>query len=377
MKNKAKTAALYVFSLIFMLFLMSPSTLAKTYDYSFEEDGGDDSYIRQYKESLPEDVREAVRDDADEYDFSYFSEIILTALRNSAGKAAGVLALLSGAVILSATAGIMHKNLCPDKGERAFSFCSSLCISLVVWEVFSSAAQVAGVLLDALTNAMLMTVPIMEGVLISSGNVGTAAVTGTGINLMIAFGESVFSKVLYPACLVCFFLSVSFAVCENGGIAFMAKALRGIVAGGLIAAMALMSFVLAIQGTAAAAADTFTGRTVRFAISSYLPIVGGTVSESFSCLASSMNLVKQTCGIAGIAVLVAVSVPPLVLLTADRLAIGAAQALAGALGCEREGGILAQAGGVCTLLIAICAGAAVMFMIAMGFFCKTVPAIGL
>lgn len=376
MKKRAKSAVFAAFSLIFMLFFMSPAASAKTYDFSFEGDGAE-SYFQQYKESLPDDVKGVVRENAEDYDYSYFSKIILSALKDSAEGALGTLSHLLGAVILSAAAEIMYTNLCPNAGKKAFSFCSALCMSLVVWEVFSSAAQVAKVLLDSLSNAMLISLPAMEGILISSGNVGTAAVTGTGINLMITFGESVFSKVLYPGALICFFLSVSFAVCENGGIAFMAKTLRGIVTGALIVAMALMSFVLAIQGSAATAADTFAARTVRFAISSYLPIVGGSISESFSCLASSMNLVKQTCGITGIAVLLSVTVPPLVLLLANRLAIGVAKALAGALGCEKSEGILAEAGGVCTLLIAICAGATVMFLIAMGFFCKTVPAIGL
>lgn len=155
----------------------------------------------------------------------------------------------------------------------------------------------------------------------------------------------------------------------------MSKALRGLLTGILIAVMALMSFVLILRSGAANAADTLAARTLKFAISSYIPIVGGTVSDSFSCLAGSLAVIKETCGITGIAAIFICTVPSLFILTVNRLAMGLCRALSGALGCKKLENILGEAGGVCTLMIAVCAGASVMFMIAVGIFCRTVPAL--
>lgn len=369
-----KKAVFAVLILIIPLFLCI-NTSAQTYEFSFDEDESADGVYEEYLDKLPEDIKDKLCEDTKDYGFEYFANAVLSALKDSAGKALGILTKLVGAVILSATAGILSHNLCPGADTKAFSLCSSLCIAILMWDIFTGVADTAQVLLQTLSNVMMMLVPAMEGILIYSGNLGAAAVSGTGINLMIAFGETVFSKVLFPGAVICFFLAVSFAVSKNYGISFMSKTLRGLVTGTLIAVMALMSFVLALQNMTAGAADTFAVRTVKFAISSYLPIVGGTVSESFSCLAGSMNVLKQTCGVTGIVVLLTVLVPPFILLIADRLSIAAAEALAGMLGCEREKTILSEAGGICTLLIAICAGAAVMFIIAIGMFCRTVPAL--
>lgn len=151
----------------------------------------------------------------------------------------------------------------------------------------------------------------------------------------------------------------------------MSKTVKGVICGILIVTMTLMSFVLALQTTAAAASDTFAQRTIRFAIGSYLPIVGGTVSESFSVISSSLNVIKEMSGVGGVAVLLIAFIPPLLLLIFNRFSIGAAAAAAGMLGADRERELLSECGSVCTLMIAVCAAGAVMYIVAIGIFCRT------
>lgn len=334
---------------------------------------GYDSLLRM----LPDELRSRVEEDgASAYSFEYFMDEILSSLKSAAAPAMKTLSLLLGIIILSCSFNIFAKNIGSGGTEGILSMCYTLCATLAVWEIQKEIFDIVSNLLDILNSTMLAIVPVMETVYITSGNIGTAAVSSTGINLMITLAEGMFSKVLAPGTYICFFLGVFAAVTKNGGAAFMAKTVKGFICGALMASMTLMSFVLALQSSAAVASDSFAQRTIRYAIGSYLPIVGGSVSESFSVIASGMGVIKQMSGIGGIAVLLIAFIPPFALLLINRLSFGAASAAAEMLGADREKELLKECGGICTLMIAVCAAAVAMYIIAIGIFCSLPIAVG-
>ncbi len=378
MKLKYLKIPLIILSAVIMLAVLTYTASAESYTF----DGGElfssvaeDEY-EAVLDALPSELREKVESEGvSAYSFEYFKNIAKDALKNAAAPSLKIFSVLLGIVILSCTFNMFAATVGGGGVEKVFSMCICLCSSLALWEVQKGIFDVVQSLLNTLNSTMLAITPVMEAVYITSGNISTAAVSATGVNLMISLGESVFAKVLYPGAVICFFLASCASVTNNGGIAFMSKTLKGIICGVLIAMMTLMSFVLALQTTAAAAADSFTQRTIRFAIGSYLPIVGGTVSESFSVISSSLNVIKEMSGAGGIAILLIAFIPPLLMLVLNRFSLGAAAAVAGMLGAQREQNLLSECGSVCTLMIAVCTAGAVMYTVAIGIFCRTPVAI--
>ena len=366
MKKTAFLIALFMLSLFF-----STGVSAESYSVSFDEEKSERLYS-EYLNELPDDVREKLPDD-EKYDARYFLSLLGEGFSSSLNTSLKFFLKLCGAVVISAVAAALNKSFIGGE-NRAFTFCLSLSSVLIIWRSLSQGVKIAGELLSSLSNIMLLAVPAMEGLLIYSGNTGSAAVYGTGMTLMITVCESMFSRILYPATVICFFLSAAHALSQGSGISFAAKIVRGFCGGILIALMALMTFALTLQNTQGAAADTFGARTLKFALSSYMPLVGSSISESFSCLAAGVSVVKQTLGVTGIGALLIVLTAPVLMLVGSRVSVGAAAAVAELLDCEREKNVLSQMGGVFTLLIAVCCSAGTMFIIAIGIFCKTVPA---
>ena len=109
-----------------------------------------------------------------------------------------------------------------------------------------------------------------------------------------------------------------------------------------ILALCLTVFVglLTVQSMAAGAADTVGNRTLKFVISSAVPVVGGALSEAYSSLFGCLGIVKSTIGVFGI-VIMAVSLLPAVLdLSLTMLALNLAGALGDLLGQKRVSGVL-------------------------------------
>lgn len=377
-----KTISMIVISLVIMCALTLTVSADETYEYKLDRpsDKKAEDAVTSFIESLPDEIKDALPDggkDADtgDYDTDYFVDRIKSALTDAVSPAMKTVSRLLGIVLIGAVFHIYAESVTQAGVRNVFSFCSTLCISLALFEVMKTLFNVTEALLGTLSKTMLAMIPAMEAIYISSGNITTAAVTSTGVNLMIGFVQSVFSNVVSPALYTAFVLCLGASVTGNRGVAFIVKTLKGLITGSVIVIMTVMTFVLSIQTAGASAADTLTSKTVRFAIGSYLPIVGGSVAESFSLLSGSIGVIKQGCGITGIVVMIIAFLPPFAVILMNRIAVGFSGAVAGVLGCTEESTLLEECKGICTILIAVCAGACVMYVIALGIFCKTPMAV--
>lgn len=371
-----------VFSIVFIIFLAFFFAFnvgaGEIYEYSLKE--GNESRaqeaVEEFAESLPDEIKKSLpkgkdKISFDQYDFDFFANYFINALKEAIRPGIKNVSVLLGLVILSAVFNIFANTLTADKIQSAFSFCSSVCISLCVFEAMGAVFDVVETMLDTLSDTMLSIIPVMEAIYIFSGNLTASTVCSTGVNLMIGFTQTLFSKVIEPWVYTVFILCVVGAVTKNSGISFMVKTIKGLITGTLIAIMTLMTFVLALQTSGAAAVDNLYTKTIKFAIGNYLPIVGGSLADSFSLLSGSLGVIKQGGGILGIAVIIIAFAGPFFVLLADRLAVGVSSSAAGILSCERESFLLEECKGVCTMLLAVCSSAAVMYIIALGIFCKT------
>ncbi len=374
MKKTVITAA-FIFILTFSLAVGIKGDKVYSFDLSESLEKPEGAY-GEFIDSIPDEIKKELPSSANgeelmEYDFSFFFEKIKESLKNAVAPVTKTISSLCVIIIISSLFSVLSSNVTGEGMRDAFSFCSSLCVALSIFGSMQTVFKTVESLLKVLSETMLIMIPVMEAVYIRSGNLTGASVTSTGINLMISFTQSLFVKVLEPCIYAVFVLSIVSSVTKNVGIMFMSKSLKGIVASAVLIIMTLMSFVLSMQANAASAVDTFGVKTVKFAIGNYFPIVGAPLADSFSLLSGSLGVIKQSCGVIGIASLLVAFFPPFAVILFNRMAVGLAGAAASTLGCKRESELLDECKVVCTLLVAVVSGAVVMYIIAIGIFIKT------
>ncbi len=130
----------------------------------------------------------------------------------------------------------------------------------------------------------------------------------------------------------------------------------------------LFATFLTVQGVSGGVADKFGLGIAKFALSSYVPILGGYLSDGMDLLSASIVLTKNALGYTGVILLVGAVVFPLVKVVLFSLAMRLAAAIAEPLGDARVASLMSGVGSNVSLLITALAGVAFLFFLLLMLF---------
>lgn len=111
--------------------------------------------------------------------------------------------------------------------------------------------------------------------------------------------------------------------------------------------------LLTIRGIVAGSADTVATKTTKFLLGSFVPVVGGALSEALNSVQGCMGVIRSSVGSLGIIVCVLTFLPLLltILLLMGTLHLSAG--VAELMSVEKVGGILKSAASVLSLIFGI------------------------
>lgn len=374
-----KIAIIAIFILVFISVLSFVSS-ANEYEFKLSDDDLTvDDDISAFFDTLPEDIRNKLFEIKEEnsekiikkYSFDFFMKElrgILTFLLPGALKSVSV---VTGMIVIVSIFNKLHTMLPGQTLSSPLAMCSSLVFVLTLISMQKNILSETEIFLSTLSDTMLIIVPVMEALCIASGNFTLMTVTSTSLNLMITFTVNLFTKVIFPVLSVSFIMAIFSCVTRNQTIVFISKALRGLITAAVVLIMTLMTFSLTLQTNSSVLADNFTNRTIRYALGSYIPIVGGTVSETYSLMQSSVSLLKNLTGTTSIVILILICLKPIISITLWRLTLCVCKNISELLGCNAEALVFEEMGAGYTLLLSIVISCVVMYIIALAQFSKT------
>ena len=123
---------------------------------------------------------------------------------------------------------------------------------------------------------------------------------------------------------------------------------------------------MSIQGITAGSVDGISIRTAKFAIKSYVPILGSYISDGFGLILASSNLIKNAVGAGGLLLLVATVISPLLELIIFMLALKLIAGIVEPLGNGGVANFVSSLSKSMTLLISLLIGVAFIYFIMLG-----------
>ncbi len=159
---------------------------------------------------------------------------------------------------------------------------------------------------------MLGFIPVYT-VLISLCGSPAAAIAYNSLTFAFAQGISGFiNKVLIKLTGSYFCLSLSLCINENMNVGRLINIVNKTV--NFIIGFLACGFtgLLSVKGITSSAVDAVSAKSVKFLLSSLIPIVGSSISDAYSSLIGSIGLIKSSVAIVGILVVLIISLPALI-----------------------------------------------------------------
>ncbi len=348
------------------LFLLLPGSIRA-------EEGGDDWTSDEFRRSfealleesganelfplLPEESQELLRENGISgidpeaiLDLSFW-ELLQggwTALKSAAAQPLSTLAISLGVILLCALLNAMKTSV--GGQERLFSAVSALCVSASVAAPAVRMIQRSTALLEEMSKFLLGFVPVYTGLVTASGK----PVSGAVYNACLLGTAEVIARLAATA--LAPLLGIYLALCLIGAASREVdmQPVSKLVQNGAVTLLTLLLTVfvglLSVQGTVAAAADTVTTKTLKFAVSSFVPVVGGALGEAMNTVQGGLGLIRSAVGGFGILAAAAAFLPELLSILMMQLALSAAGAAADVLGVKEAGGLMKSASSVLSLL---------------------------
>ena len=176
------------------------------------------------------------------------------------------------------------------------------------------------------------------------------------------------TRAVLPVAGICLLLAVCDALTGRAALKPLGNLIKRTFTLGFSFLMLLLSFLLGLQTTLAAGSDTLALRTVRFAAGSFLPVVGGSVSEAMKTVAGSISYLRTLAGSGGILVLFLFFLPTFLTVLTTRIVFLLCGALAELLEAKSEGRVLSELASVYGFFLAVIAAVFTMAVFALTIF---------
>lgn len=218
------------------------------------------------------------------------------------------------AIILFVFLSAFFQNFKADSEEMAelYSTVSAVVISVVLLAKISPVITLAKASIGISSDFIFAFIPVFCAIVASGGGITVGFSTNTTL-LVLSQGLSMLSSNVFMPIINCF---LAIGICSSfrpqtglsGLTDFARKAITGILS---FLAGTYVS-VLSIKTAASARIDMLGIRSLRFVISSVVPVVGGALSEGLVSIQSYSSLVKTSVGTVGIIAVAFVFLPSVI-----------------------------------------------------------------
>lgn len=154
-------------------------------------------------------------------------------------------------------------------------------------------------------------IPVYGAILMTGGKAVSAVSYQTTLLAAIELLLWLVRGIIFPCLLVSLGLGCTGAVAEGYCLDRFSGTIHKTTLWILGLFSTLFAGFLSLQQMVTAAGDTLSGRVVKFSLSSFVPVVGGVLSEAYNTVVGCSTLLRSTVGAFGLLSVVLVVLPPL------------------------------------------------------------------
>ena len=265
--------------------------------------------------------------------------------------------------LLSSTVNTMNSALGTGMSANASFFTFFTVISGLALTCFFKTLTYATEVMGYMTDFMSKLSPVLIVTLFACCKPASAAAFEPVLSAAVVIVSEVITKCLVPLITFSAVLSVAGNVGDRNGISGFVKIVKSATKWIMALVITVFTGINAIYGFATPALDAVGTRTLKFAVGSLVPIVGGFLSDTLDTVTASGAVVKNAVGASGIVMLCIICIPPIIKLGIMQMMFKLISAITEPIADRRISGMLWDIGEAFVALFGVMVLTAVMFII--------------
>ncbi len=348
---------LIIIIIIILAFPMSVSAEEKSVEQKFLDNSGkylDDSVTDEARDFF--DDNNITLEKSESLTKISVKDVLLYILKNvkhSLTKPMRLLGFSIAIIILVAVIDGLNSENSSSSLSKIFDIIGVLLCITVMYKYISDSINITAKALKDGSNFMLCYVPVFASIVGASGNITSAGVYNTLVMAVAQGGVTIASSFLLP--LLGIYMSMAIVEAINpalslGGITSgIKKALLWI----LSLLMTLFVGMITIQSIVGTSADSVAIRAGKFVTSSFVPVIGGAISDAYTTVRGSLGLLRSGIGTFGIVILLLTILPPIITVGVTKIAVAFSCFISEVLGVNKVNLLLKNISSVLSIAISL------------------------
>ena len=246
--------------------------------------------------------------------------------------------------------------------EIAFYVCYIVIVSILLVS-FSTAVKMSSTIIDEMVGFMYATVPVLITLLVSGGNITSGGIFQPIMIMIVEVSATIIKNVFIPLIFLSTMLTIINNISEKIQLTRLAGFIKQITSWALGVVLTIFVAVVSLQGSLGAVIDGVTSKAAKFAISTFIPIVGKTLSDAADTVIGCTLLIKNAAGAAVMIGVLIICIVPLIKIISLVALYKAASALLEPISEKRITTCINDVAGSMLHIFAVTAAVAFMFMI--------------
>ncbi len=346
---------LTLFKLVLLFFLLTPCTVQAA-SYDIPRISGEDIYNSS--------AEKIISGNFDMNPINIFNSIVSALLKEIKDSGYFTVTVLIIAA-MSGTIKILGDSF-NGEGARAAQLICFAMMSTISLRCFCMALEYGTNVVNTVCDFINKFTPAFVMTILACGNFTTAGVFSPVLSGTVYIISIIVSKCLVPMISFSAILSVAGNIVEKMQVSNFCRVLKSLSKWIMVALITVFTAVSAAYGLSAPSLDAVGAKTVKFAVGSMVPVVGGFLSDTLETVLSGTRLVKNAAGTAGMIAICAMCLIPVLKVFAIQLILKAGAALCEPLTDKRVSNMLWDMSESVTMIFAAVVMVMVIFLINIG-----------
>ena len=274
--------------------------------------------------------------------------------------------------VLSSSLSRFSSKIAGNATENIVRFvCYSAILVMLVSSIYSLADSVKNTI-ESINSFMNIIFPVMVTMLTVVGGGGSAGLFSPYLAILSSTIVNGLNGIIIPIFFACITLSVVGSLTDSVKLDGIRKGLKSSCDWLLGLGFGIFCTFLTGQSILTGCIDGITVKATKFALSSYVPILGGYLSDGFDIVMASSVLIKNAIGITGIFVIVFVILAPLLKMIVFSIVLKITSGIVQTVGDQKLSDLLSGISSTISMLISLLLGCAFVFFFVMILIVYTV-----